>query len=151
MASYTGTVPASLSQEEAWRYLADLRSVRDWDPSVKAARLIEGEPGEVGSRYELEVGFLGRTVTLPYETVASDPPHRLVFQAETDAVSVVDEARILPLPAGSHVTWDASLGLKGARRMLELPLQAAFSRLGRRAEDGLRRQLGERAMAGAHA
>lgn len=151
MASFTGTVRAAHPQDEVWSYLADLRRIREWDPSVADARLVSGEPGKVGSRYELDVTFLGRTVTLAYETVVSEPPHRIVFAAETDALSVVDEASILPLPAGSRATWNASLHLKGARRVLELPLQAAFARLGVKAEEGLRERLSEPMLAGVSA
>lgn len=154
MARFTGTVTAAHPQDEVWSYLADLRRIRQWDPSVADVRLVSGEPGTVGSRYDLDVTFLGRTVTLAYETVVSEPPHRIVFAAETDSLSVVDEALILPLPAGSRATWNASLRLKGARQVLELPLRVAFARLGGRAEAGLRKRLGEptlaEASAGAH-
>lgn len=143
MASFTGTVTAAHPQDEVWSYLADLRRTREWDPSVADARLVSGEVGKVGSRYELDVSFLGRTVTLAYETAVSEPPHRIVFTAETDALSVVDEALIVRLPTGSRATWNASLGLKGARQVLELPLRAAFARLGGKAEEGLRKRLSE--------
>jgi hypothetical protein len=148
MASFTGTVTSAHPQDEVWSYLADLRLIREWDPSVADARLVSGEAGKVGSGYELDVTFLGRTVTLAYETVVSEPPHRVVFAAETDALSIVDEALILPLPAGTRATWSASLHLKGARRVLELPLRAAFARLGGKAEEGLRERLAEPMLAG---
>ncbi|HMA26252.1 MAG: SRPBCC family protein [Solirubrobacterales bacterium] len=149
MASYTGTATAAHPQDDVWSYLADLRLIREWDPSVADARLVSGEPGKVGSRYELDVTFLGRTVTLAYETVVSEPPHRIVFAAETDALSVVDEALVLPLPEGSRATWNASLHLKGVRQVLELPLRAAFARLGGKAEQGLRERLSEPMLAAA--
>ncbi len=97
MAHYSATLTTENTPDDVWRYLADLRSIVEWDPSVEDARLVEGEPGTVGARYELDVRFLGRTATLPYETVVAEPPHRLVFAAETDAMSIADEAIILPL------------------------------------------------------
>ena len=141
MARYSGELTTERTPDEVWRYLADLRSIAEWDPSVEEARLIEGDPGIVGTRYVLDVRFLGRTVALPYETVVAEPPHRLVFAAETDAMSIADEAVILPLLSGSSVTWSASLRLRGARRLLDPPLQLAFARLGKNAEDGLRQRL----------
>jgi len=148
MANYTGTVSAPHSPEEVWRYLADLRSIAQWDPSVAAARLVDRGPGTVGSRYEVDVTFLGRTVTLPYTTVEAEPPHRVVFSAETDLVSSRDEARIGPSLDGSTVTWDADLQLKGAWKVLDLPLRAAFRRLGESAERGLRERLNEPTLRG---
>ena len=108
--------------------------------------------GEGRLTVDFDVTFLGRTVTLAYETVVSEPPQRIVFAgAETDALSVLDEALILPLPAGSRATWNASLHLKGARQVLELPLRAAFARLGGKAEEGLRERLAEPMFAGVSA
>jgi uncharacterized protein YndB with AHSA1/START domain len=146
MANYTGTVSALHPPGEVWRYLADLRSVAQWDPSVAAARLVDGKPGTVGSRFEVDVTFLGRTVTLPYTTVEAEPPHHVVFSAETDLVAIRDEARIGPILDGSTVTWDADLQLRGPWRVFDLPLRAAFGRLGDSAERGLRERLNEPAL-----
>jgi carbon monoxide dehydrogenase subunit G len=141
MASYSGTVESNLRQEEAWSYLADLRTTKEWDPSIVAARLVRGEPGEVGSRYELEVSFVGRTVTLPYETVESERPRRVVFEAHTGSMSIRDEATVWERAGGSGATWEASLRPRGIRRVFEPVLEVAFARLGRRAEEGLRERL----------
>ena len=141
MAQYSATLTTENRADDVWRYLADLRSIVEWDPSVEDARLVAGEPGSVGTRYELDVRFLGNTVTLPYKTVVAEPPHRLVFAAETDAMSIADEAIILPTVSGSSLTWRASLDLRGARRLFDPPLRLAFGRLGKNAEDGLRKRL----------
>jgi hypothetical protein len=142
MARYTGTVHTRHGADEVWEYLADLRSIRDWDPSVDNAELVGGEPGTETARYELEVRVRGRTLTLPYRTVEVDPPHRVVFVAETDSISVRDEARIQPAGIqGSIITWDANLRLRGLRRLFELPLRIFFNRLGRDAHEGLGKRL----------
>src|SRR3954451_778630 len=144
MAKYNGTVDAPHAAEEVWNYLADLRSVGEWDPSVESVKLTAGDPLTVTARYELEVSFRGRTISLPYRVVEVDPPHRVVFEAETEAVSVHDEARIEPVDGGSsRVPWSADLQLKGARRIFELPLRAAFSKLGENAKRGLAERLSE--------
>lgn len=142
MARYTGTVDAPHGAEEVWDYLADLRSVGEWDPSVKTVVLTAGEARSETARYELEVSFRGRTLSLPYRVVEVDRPNRVVFEAETDSVSIRDEARIEPVDGEhSRVTWDAELHLKGARKVFELPLRAAFGRLGENAKQGLAEQL----------
>jgi carbon monoxide dehydrogenase subunit G len=147
MAKYSGTVDAPHSAEAVWSYLADLRSVGEWDPSVERVRLTAGEPRTDTARYELEVSFRGRTISLPYRVVEVDPPLRVVFEAETEAVSVHDEARIEPVGDGSsRVTWAADLQLKGARRIFELPLRAAFGKLGEDAKRGLAERLSEPAL-----
>ena len=112
-----------------WRYLADLRSIAEWDPSVEV-RLVSGEPGTVGARYELDVSFLGRTITLPYETVKAEPPHRVVFAPRPTPSRSATRPGSACSTAGGAVTWDADLRLEGPRRILDLPLRAAFNRLG---------------------
>ena len=142
MARYTGTVDAPHSAEEVWNYLADLRSIREWDPSVESVTLVDGKPRTEGARYELIVRFRGSSLTLPYRIVEADPPVRVVFGAETDAVSVRDEAIIEPAGDGaSRLTWDAELRLRGIRRLLDLPLRSFFNRLGQHAERGLGERL----------
>ena len=142
MARYTGMVEAPHSAEDVWHYLADLRSVEEWDPSVEAVELVDGEPRTEGARYELEVRFGRRGINLPYRVVEVDLPHRVVFEAETESVLVRDEARIEPNgPAASSVTWDADLRLRGIRRVLDLPLRAIFHRLGENARKGLGERL----------
>jgi carbon monoxide dehydrogenase subunit G len=142
MARYTGTIRAPHSAEEVWHYLADLRSVGEWDPSVDEVQLTSGEPRTENARYRLDARFGGRTITLPYRIVEVDPPRRVVFAAETDSVTVRDEARIDSLgPSASHVIWDADLRLRGIRRLLDVPLRAIFKRLGEDAKDGLAERL----------
>ena len=152
MARYTGTVEAPHSAEEVWRYLADLRSIREWDPSVKSVELTGGEPRVEDATYELEVSFGGRSITLPYRIVEADAPHRVVFAAETEAVTVRDEARIDPIgDSASRVTWNAELRLRGVRRLLDLPLRALFNRLGEDARKGLGERLGKTVLDGSMA
>src|SRR5689334_4865490 len=86
MARYTGTVDAPHSAEAVWSYLADLRSIGEWDPSVESVKLTGGEPRTETARYQLEVSFRGRTISLPYRVVEVDRPNRVVFAAETDEV-----------------------------------------------------------------
>lgn len=148
MARYTGTVDAPHGAEEVWQYLADLRSAEEWDPSVDEVRLVLGEPRTESARYDLEVRFGGRSINIPYRVAELDPPHRVVFEAETDSVSVRDEARIEPKgPAASSVTWDADLRLRGIRRVLDLPLRAIFHRVGEEARKGLSERLREKELA----
>jgi hypothetical protein len=139
MARYNGTVISRHSAEEVFAYLADLRSVAEWDPSVESSLLTSGEPGTEGARYQLEVGLLGRILDVPYETASVEPPDRVVFTAETEAVSIRDQARIRAVPdGGCTATWDAELHLKGIRKLFEPLLGLAFKRLGSDAERGLR-------------
>lgn len=148
MANYAGTVSAPHSPEEVWRYLADLRSIAQWDPSVAAARLVDRGSPTRRSKPSGRTASSSRHSRITLRGRRHFPrPHRN-FSAETDLVSIRDEARIGPSLDGSTVTWDADLQLKGAWRVLDLPLRAAFRRLGESAERGLRERLNEPTLRG---
>jgi Polyketide cyclase / dehydrase and lipid transport len=144
MARYTGTVTSPHSPDEVWQYLADLRSVAEWDPSVKDAKLISGTPGRTNARYEIVVAFMGQDLILPYQALSAEAPTSAVFIANTSAVRVRDELAVAPVAdGGCVVTWDANLALQGPRRLLDLPLRAAFGRIGSQAEQGLAERLSD--------
>jgi hypothetical protein len=143
MAKYSGTVSSAHPKERVWSYLADLRSVAEWDPSIEAAHLRAGTPRAAGSSYEIEISFFGRRIALPYRTIEVEPGRRIVFAAETGAVAIRDEAVVTTAKSGSRATWSAELRPKGALRLLQPLLALAFRRVGSRAEAGLRRCLAQ--------
>ena len=85
MAHYTGTATSPHSPEEVWHDLADLRSIADWDPSVKDATLISGTPGRPGARYEIVRGYRDQNATTQLARFAVFCQHATVF-AVTDAI-----------------------------------------------------------------
>jgi carbon monoxide dehydrogenase subunit G len=142
MARFIGTVRSHHPPEELWHYLADLRSVAEWDPSVESIELTGGEPRTESARYRLDVNLRRKTIPVIYRTAELDPPHRVVFRADTNSLSIRDEARIEPAGgAGSIVTWDADVRLRGFRRVLDPLLRRVFNRIGKAAESGLAERL----------
>ena len=71
---YRTTVYSPASPPVAYRYLADFSSIVDWDPSVKRASLIDGQPGQIGARYRLVLGMPIRELVLDYDIVAAFIP-----------------------------------------------------------------------------
>ena len=66
----------------------------------------------------------------------------MVFQADQAAVCSTDEIRLVPAGAGTSVTYDADLRLKGTLgRLMDPLLGLAFRRIGDRAAAGLRNAL----------
>jgi hypothetical protein len=90
MATFDATIPSGWTQEQTFDYLADFRSVQEWDPSMTSARLVSGSAGEVGARDELVLSTLGRETTLVHEAVTVERPHRFVVRCETDSLVSVD-------------------------------------------------------------
>src|SRR4051794_29185817 len=63
--SYRRTVVTDAPPEQVWAYLADFTTTNEWDPRASHTRLVTGDGG-VGSRYETDVSFLGRTTRMAY-------------------------------------------------------------------------------------
>jgi len=144
MAQYQATVNSPLSIDDAFDYLADFSSVREWDPSVTKAEALGPKPPALGSRFHVVTRFMGSDTELDYEIVEIERPRLVVLRAETPALVSLDRISFRPIGTGSRVVYDADLRLKGARRAFELPLRVAFRRLGDNARDGLAEALSSR-------
>lgn len=141
MARYVTTVNSTRSVEDAFSYLADFSSVREWDPSAVRAELLDPAPGP-GARYEVAVRFAGREIELIYRTTEFERPSRVTLIAESSTVTSEDTITFEPSGTGSIVTYDANLRLKGALKVGDPVLGLLFKRLGDNAAAGLRRELG---------
>ena len=162
MARYKTTVSTATDPDTAFAALARFSTTEDWDPGVRAARMLTPEPVGLGSEFELMVVFAGRTLPTVYRVVEYDAAarHVVLFADEKhftsrDAidVSVATAGKDVATPgadkaaaadraaaggATTLVTYDAELHLKGAGAIADPALKLAFGRVGRRAEAGLR-------------
>jgi carbon monoxide dehydrogenase subunit G len=142
MARYNTTVQSNQSTEEAFAYLADFANAAKWDPGVASGERLTDQPVGPGSRFQLMCRFLGRQIPLEYRITTFEAPSRVVFVADQGRLSSVDEIRFVPVDAGTSVTYNAELRLKGRLGPLMDPIIAlALRRIGGRAAEGLRREL----------
>lgn len=66
MARYVTTQPTDWDPDTAFAWMADLRHLADWDPSIKSARLVSGIGPAVGAEYEIEIEAAGGLRTMRY-------------------------------------------------------------------------------------
>ncbi len=142
MAHYCTTVQSPAPAEDIFTYLADFATVAEWDPGVKSAHLLGGEPGRTGARYLVKASFLGRTMPLEYVILESVEPTaefagRVVLEAITPDFRSYDIITVAPRRGGSTVTYDADLALRGFRRPFDPFLRVAFKIIGDRFRAGL--------------
>ena len=141
MARFRATIPSTLSQEEAFAYLAAFEHAAEWDPTVReASRVNEGEL-RLGSRFRVVSTVADLDVALVYEITRLEPPRLVVLEASDASISARDSFSVEPDGDGSVVGYEATLELRGVRRLLEPATQAAFDRSGRAAETSLRARL----------
>lgn len=142
MARYCTTVSSPASAAEVYAYLADFATIADWDPGVRAARLISGEPAQTGAVYRVTTSNLGVSLPLDYQILEAVPPEdgfagRVVLEAHTSDFRSYDVITVTPTDTGCDVTYDADLALKGIRRPFDPLLRLMFVIIGNRARNGL--------------
>ena len=141
MAHYRATLDVQQPRKEVFAYLSDFSMTREWDPGVVEAERLNGQAVGEGTEFRLVAEFLGRKNELTYRIVAYDPPHAITFLGENATVVSRDTITFESSAAGTRVTYDADLALRGVLRIADPLLGLAFNRVGDRALVGLRRTL----------
>lgn len=140
MARFETSVPSDRTLQQTFVYMADFRNVAEWDPSITSAELTAGQPGEVGSTYDVTFSVAGQDMTLPYRTEEVVHEDRIVMRAETDAMVSVDTIRVHD-DGQVRVDYAAAIELKGARKLADPIADLALARAGRKAAEGLTEKL----------
>jgi len=138
MARYTATIATPRPIEEVFDYLSDFSTTLEWDPGVVEAERLGDGPIEEGSEFRIVAEFLGRRNSLLYRIVEFDAPSVVTFRGASATVVSLDRLTFEPFGAGTQVTYDADLTLKGALKLADPLLAIAFRRVGDRALAGLR-------------
>lgn len=138
MARFVDAIDLPVLPEEAFDFLADFHRTAEWDPGVVEAERRSPGPSRKGSRFEVVVSFLGRRLPLEYEITLYDRPRRLVLEGGDETLRSVDELTFAPREGGTRVTYEATLELRGIRRLADPLLEVAFQVIGRLASRGLR-------------
>jgi carbon monoxide dehydrogenase subunit G len=144
MAHYNASVELPRPLDEVFAYLSDFSTTREWDPGVVEAKRVNGAAVGQGTEFRLVAEFLGRRNELTYRIVEYDPRRAVTFFGENATVVSRDRITFESTAAGTRVTYDADLALRGLLRIADPLLALAFKRVGDRALAGLRRTLDPR-------
>jgi hypothetical protein len=143
MPSFTGTVTSPKPVSEVFPYMADFSNTKDWDPNITETSVTSaGDPVRVGATFHVVQGSGLTKVELDYETVELVDGQKVVLRAETDSLVSIETITVAPEGAGSSVTYDVEITLKGARKVAEPIMALLLKRIGDEARDGLQQQLG---------
>lgn len=137
MAHFVTSVRTSLSREEAFDYMTDLRNLADWDPGVSSSEMVGAGDVEKGSAFDV----VASGAKLTYVLIEFDRPGRAIAEANTSRLRSYDVITVEPTEDGSIVTWDATLTLRGVFKLFTPALALMFDRIGAKAEEGLQAAL----------
>jgi hypothetical protein len=101
-----------------FEYLADSRSLAQWDPYTQSMRRISGD-GEVGSRYANISRYRILRMPMTYRTVVLDPDVRYRSEGDNRVVHTVDDFRLRSVAGGIHVDYHAEFTVKVVSRFAD--------------------------------
>jgi Polyketide cyclase / dehydrase and lipid transport len=141
MTRYHATISSRHPAPETFGYLATFSHAAQWDPGVLAGEQLDQGPVGVGTRFRLVVPFLGRRLPLIYQVTGHIPDREVVLDARSRLLRATDRIIVAPDRAGSSVSYQADVTLRGPLRLLDPLLRRGFRAVGERAAAGLARAL----------
>jgi len=144
MAYYQATVESRSPATETFGYLATFSNAAEWDPGVLAGEQVDAGPVGAGSRFRLEVPFLGARRSLTYQVIRFLPDREVVLHAANAVLQSTDRIVVTDTPDGSTVSYDAEVRLRGPLQLLDPLLRPGFRTVAERAAAGLAGALSRR-------
>lgn len=134
------TVVTGKPLAQVFGYLADFTTTTDRDPGTVATVRQRGD-AEVGTACLNTSEFLGRKTELRCVVQGYVPREQIRLRGENKTVTCTDTMTFRAAGTGTEVTCTAEFVFKGLARFLAQMFSPGLSRLGDRAEAGLRRAL----------
>ncbi len=137
------TATTSLSQEDAFRHVAEFENIDQWDPGV--ADSVKATPGEtgVGTAYDLDLLYRGRSLKMTYTVTEWVPNERVVLKGVGGPVEAIDTISFEAGAEGTIVTYQADLSLRGIAKIVQPLMGSRLAAVGEAAGEGLRTWLAE--------
>lgn len=138
MARYVTTKPTTWDADTAFAWMADLRHLTVWDPSITAADQVQGDGPGPDAEYDVTVEVAGRPQTMRYRITEWEPEHRrMLATSETTVLTSFDRISVDEVGGLVSVTYDADLVMKGPAKVADPVVGVGFDRMGDRAAAGL--------------
>ena len=138
----TEVIEVPRSPAESFAYVADFTTVAEWDPGIHASRRVSGDGG-VGTTYDVQAEFRGKTVPFTYTVTSFEQDRRVVLDGVGEKATSLDTIEFEPVgDGGARITYTADIRLKGVLRVAEPFLGRTFRKLAHDALDGLADRLG---------
>ncbi|MDH4170481.1 MAG: SRPBCC family protein [Acidimicrobiia bacterium] len=140
MATFDHSIDLPAPPDQVFALVAEARNAVRWHPAIVRADRAD-EAVTLGSVTDSVFTFYGREIELAFAVTELQEPRRVVFEAASRRARARDEFDIEAADGGSRLRYRSELHLGGFLRVFDRGLQVAFDGIGRRALDGLGREL----------
>lgn len=132
------TIEVDRPPAAVFAYWADWTNNPQWQSGMRRCTWTSEPPLRLGSTYDQEAVFLGRTIRTPFEVVEHEPDRRLRIRSRGGPLSLDITREVEPLPNGGSrlraTVRGEPKGLMGmlgplTRRMVERNVRADYDRL----------------------
>lgn len=122
---------------DAFAYVADFTTTKEWDPGISHAEQLSGDGPGLDCRYQVTAVFNGNERRLTYVTEVYEPPACVVFRGGDHRFESVDTISFETIENGTRITYAADFRMKGLLALLEPFLRKRFEEVARKGASGL--------------
>ncbi len=140
MPSVSRTFSVTVPPDRVIEYLKDFANAEEWDPGTQTSTQHGAGPIEVGTTWRNVSKIFGVTTALTY-TLNTLSHRRLVFVGENESSRSVDTITVDASGAGSVITYQADVVMKGAARLLGPAMKVVFEKVANDTQKQLTRVL----------
>ncbi len=119
-------------------YLKDFSNAEEWDPGTESCTRTDTGPVAVGSTWHNVSKIAGVSTELDYrlEQLSEDT---IVFKGHNETATSTDTITVVNNPegAGSRVTYEANIEMKGAAKLAAPVMKLVFEKVGNDTEDDM--------------
>lgn len=114
------TVPRPI--EQVFAFLGDFTTTEQWDPGTVTTTRTSGDGG-LGTTYANTSEFMGRQVSLTYDTITFQPPTAVQFRGRNKGSTATDSLTLTPASdATTEVHYRADFTFHGIWKYLAPPV-----------------------------
>ncbi len=138
---YKKTFNVKANVETALAYIADFRTLTEWEPSVQTATQTHGQGPGSGARYDIRMSLFGSESTMQYQCTEYASAYA-ILEGAGDGFTAYDRIDVRATDSGSEVTYFTDIRLLTSNgRMLEPVISVIFGFNVRHAVKNLRARL----------
>jgi NAD(P)-dependent dehydrogenase (short-subunit alcohol dehydrogenase family)/carbon monoxide dehydrogenase subunit G len=126
---------------QVFEYTSDFSHIQDWDPGVVSCVRTHPMTTGVGAAYDLVLKFGPFRPKMRYEIIDYTPFSKVVLKGEADTFNAIDTIVFTKTAHGTRIDYQADLCFPKIGRVVERILSLLMKHIGKKAMQGLERQL----------